>query len=702
MGYLLGYTIIGFLCFLVIFSLRRKNHIDFIYNQKIESASSVVSMFPKNKLDLDKLVKKCKSVFKKNITAILATDRASRNFDSTFGALDKATRNIASVRSVLDVLKYLSPNQEMRKLARDKSLCLGKMEIELVYSKKLFKVLKDYNQDRLDKKTIDREFLAEEIYFIERMLETLELDGLAIQDDGLFDQFKSLHKAELQLGIEFSKNIDQVTTKLEFDLAELAGVNQDKLDSLERTEDGKVLVGLDYPTYFEIIKNCCIPKTRELIYKTFNSRAWPQNEVSLSKLVKTRAKMAEILGLESFAHKDIKLMMAKTPERVDSFLDEISAMAEKKFLQEFKEVTQDLPEGVCLDENGQLKGWDIAYLAENYRKTKFNLDENKIKEYFPIEKTIDGLFKIYQKLLNVEFKIHKNVGLWDDEVKIIEVFDMAKKRVQGFIIVDLYPRPNKYSHACEIGIINTVEGPNGFCPAVCCVVANLPQEMAGKPALLKLSDVRTFFHEFGHAMHQLLGTTRTNYFSGTGVLWDFVETPSTMFEEWLWEPTVLKRISSHYQTGESLPDSIIENLIESRSFFQGHMFLRAVGLSKFSLQCYRTASESVDFSKLYDEIFSSIIPQVESQSQDKMFASFGHLSGYGPKYYTYLWSMVFSADLFEHLLELGLETPLAGQKVRTLLSMGGRVRPERLLEDFLGRAPEMDALAKRFGLKEFD
>lgn len=699
-GYLIcAFLIAGFLCFSAIRCIKNKSHFDFICNQEIKSVTALSKMFPEGVLEIEKLAHKCKKIFKRSINKILETNRSSRTFDTTFLAFDQACRNLGSVCALIETLKYLSPDEKIRSICGEKELCLGKVKIEHIYSKKLFQVLSEYNQDRLDGKVVERELCPEEIYFIERLLESLKLEGMALDDES-FRRFKDLNKKELQFEIEFSKNIDQVCTKLEFDIDDLRGVNEDLLNSLKKTENGKLLIGLDYPTVFEIFDNCSVGKTRELVFKGFQSRAWPENDKVLADLVGVRSNMADILNEKSYAHKDIKLMMAKTPERVDAFLDKILDLAKPKCVRELEKLSNELPDGVSLNENGEFNAWDLSYVNKAYKKKHFDLDENKIKEYFPLEQTINGLFKIYQDLLSLEFKIHKNVGLWHEEAEVIEVFDKINHRLQGFVILDLHPRPNKFSHACEIGIVNTIERSNYFSPSVCAVIANLPREMAGKPALLKLNDVRTFFHEFGHAMHQILGTTKIDGFSGTGVLRDFVETPSTMFEEWLWEPEILKKLSSHYKTGQSLPDEIIENLLESRSFYQGYTFARTLGLSKFSLDCYGQNVGATDFSGLYNQIFSDVLPGVDCKSQDKMYANFGHLTGYGPKYYTYLWSMVFSADLFENLLEIGLESPLAGQKVRALLSKGGSVRPEILLEEFLGRAPSLDALAKRTGLED--
>lgn len=683
-------------CFSAVKCLRSVDRYDLI-SEKVDDFGKVIKLFPRSVVEVDELANRAQEEFKKSVEQIKSLRAEERRYKNTFGAFDKADRVFDAATTAIHVLRYLTPDDKIRQKCQEKSLEIGKFVVDTAYSKELFKVLDEYNKARKSEKFSEPALSDEQEYYVERFLEVLRAEGMALSDKD-FETFKALKKDSMELSLKFSKNCNDVNTKLDFEPSELEGVSRDFLDSLEKNDQGKLLVGVDYPSVHEIMDNCSVSSSRQRLHEAFNSRAWPENESLLSQLIEVRAKIAKLLGHETFAHKDIKLMMAQSPERVDSFLKKMSSISKPKLKSELKLLSENLPEGVELDQEGRFKLWDLAFVKHVYKKTYLDLDENKIKEYFPLEKTVEGLFKVYQDLLGLEFSVQENVGLWHDEVKIIKVRDKAKDRVQGFVVIDLHPRPNKYSHACEIGQISTVENDEGFFPGVCTVVANLPKQTDGKPALLKFNDASTFFHEFGHALHQILGGTQTHMFSGTSVLHDFVETPSMMFEEWLREPEVLKQLTCHYKTGQSMPDELINKLIADRHFDSGYWAARQTGLARYSLDCYSTDAGDPDLAQLWSEM-EDIVPGVDSGSLSKMHASWGHLTGYASKYYTYLWSLVFACDLFEKAKELGLTSTEAGRRIKRLLSKGGSLTPDALLDEFLERKPSMESFGKRFGLK---
>lgn len=689
-------AVAAFFCFSAVRCLRSTNRLG-LMNAPLKNVNTVVQMFPKTPSEVEKLAKAAQESAKKKIDEVIATARAERVFDNTFGAVDAIDRIVGQANSAISTLRYLTTDDAMREKCQEKCLEIGNFVVDTLSTKEVFKVLNEYNQDRLAGKVSERKLSDEEDYFIDMQLKQLKAQGMELPNDE-FEQFKVLSKESMELSMKFSKNYNGDNTKVEFSESELEGVSADFLAGLEKTDDGKFIVGVDYPSVDEIGNNCSVSETRRRHHEAFNARAWPENDKILADLIKVRAQKAKLLGHKTYAHKDMNLMMVEKPERVSAFLDKMMVMAKPKLEKELKLLTEHLPDGVELDEDGRLKLWDIKFVKESYKKNHLDLDENKVKEYFPLDKTIDGLFKIYQDLLGLEFVFHDNVDLWHKEAKIIEVRDRAKDRTQGFVAIDLHPRPNKYPHACEIPTISTLQRPDGFYPSMCTVVANLPRATSGKPALLKFNDASTFFHEFGHAMHQVLGTTLMNDFSGTGVLRDFVETPSMMFEEWLREPEVLKKLTSHYETGQPMPDDMIEKLVNNRKFDSGYFVARQLGLARYSLDCYSDPDGQPDLVKLWS-VMGEAVPGVNTSSLSKSHAAWGHLTGYASKYYTYMWSLVFACDCFEKAKELGLETPEAGAKIKMLLSKGGSLRPEKLLEDLLDRAPTMDAFGKRWGLK---
>jgi thimet oligopeptidase len=338
-------------------------------------------------------------------------------------------------------------------------------------------------------------------------------------------------------------------------------------------------------------------------------------------------------------------------------------------------------------------------LKNYYKKTILNVDENKVAEYFPLQHTIDALLAIYQDFFNLEFKQLPVKGLWDPEVKLIEVIDKAENQTMGYLLLDLYPRPGKYTHAAQQVIVPALylsDGKQNL--SLMFVIANFPKPTAEKPSLLKLRDVTTFFHEFGHAIHSFFARTSLASHSGThAVKRDFVEMPSQMLEEWMRDYEILKMVSHHYRTGEKLPDDLIEALLKMRTFDTGFFVSRQLFLANFALDCFNNGP-SVDLEALRKKLFDKLINGIQYNPEDHFYASFGHLVGYGARYYGYLWSEVFAHDLFGVIKQEGLLNPAVGRRyAEKVLSKGGSRDPNDLLKDFLGRQPNQNEYMKAMG-----
>jgi thimet oligopeptidase len=357
-----------------------------------------------------------------------------------------------------------------------------------------------------------------------------------------------------------------------------------------------------------------------------------------------------------------------------------------------------LPEGVTLAD-GKIKPWDYAYILAQYKKNNFDLDEQKIAEYFPMEKTIRGLLGIYEKFMNITLKEVPVKGLWHDDVKMIEVYSNEPQSFRGYLILDLYPRDNKYNHAASFTIVSSIKDEQGTpSPAVDVVVTNFPKSTATRPSLLKHQDVETFFHEFGHAIHTILGGTTLASFSGTHVKTDFVEMPSQMLEEWMWDTNMLKQVSSHYTTAEPLPDEIIEKKIALKNLNSGNFILRQMFFAQLSLHYFKEGATK-DTEAIEQSLHAALRPNILYEPEAYVQAAFGHLDGYGAKYYGYMWSKVFALDLFSLIREKGLLDNSIGQRyVNEILAQGGSQDPNVLLEKFLGRAPNQEAFLKSVGL----
>jgi thimet oligopeptidase len=454
----------------------------------------------------------------------------------------------------------------------------------------------------------------------------------------------------------------------------------------------------DYPTYLGVMDDCSVEETHKQLTRAFENRAYPINEGVLKTVIAKRDELARELGFASYADLDLDNQMAKKTDVAEKFLNELLKRSAPKELQEFKQLTAQLPESVTLTADGKMKSWDRAYLRARYKKQHFNLDERVVAEYFPMEETLKRLFGIYEEFMGLKFTIKSASHLWHEDVQVIEAYDAATQKLLGYLLIDLHPRPNKYTHACHGNIVPAVTLADGSQPyVVSLVIANFPKSTPTKPALLKRDDVSTFFHEFGHALHGLLGRTKTASFSGTRVKTDFVEMPSQMLEEWMWEKDVLKRVSSHYVSGESLSDELIANILASKHFDTGTFLQRQAYLSFISLNYYKAGADK-DVSAIMRDLFIRTRPHVAYDDQGHMFASFGHLTNYGAKYYGYMWSKVFALDMFDVIKKHGLNREIGRKYVEEVIGKGGSQDPKELLVAFLGREPQQDAFFKDMGL----
>jgi thimet oligopeptidase len=281
----------------------------------------------------------------------------------------------------------------------------------------------------------------------------------------------------------------------------------------------------------------------------------------------------------------------------------------------------------------------------------------------------------------------------------VQVYTAENKTLLGTLLLDLYPRQGKYTHACQMTIIPTfMKNDEQQHPGLAVVLANFPAPSSEKPALLKLGDVRTFFHEFGHALHALLGATQVVSLSGTNTKTDFVELPSQLLEEWLWDKQILKRVSSHYQTGLSLPDDLIDRIVQLKNFSTGYFVQRQAYLAQVALSYYNAETE-INVQHVMQQLYTDIITHVAYPKEAHFYASFGHLYGYGAKYYSYLWSNVFAQDLFAAIKKEGLTNQTVGKKyIASILKPGGTQNPTDMLVAFLGRKPRSEAFFAAMGL----
>uniref|UniRef100_A0A671L221 Neurolysin, mitochondrial-like n=1 Tax=Sinocyclocheilus anshuiensis TaxID=1608454 RepID=A0A671L221_9TELE len=598
-------------------------------------------------------------------------------FENTLQVIADAKADYSASRHVLDFPQYVSPCKEVRLASTEADKRLSDFDVEVSMRVDVFQRLIALQEKQ------SGDLLPESERFLGRLIKLGKRNGLHLSKD-MQEEIKSISKQISELSIDFNQNLNEENTMLLFSQQELVGLAESYVNGLEKTEDGRYKVTLAYPHYFPLMKRCHVPETRRKMEMAFHSRCKDVNTAILEQLIELRARLAKLLGFSSHANYVLEMTMAKNSENVAQFLDELYKRLRPVGEQE-RHYLLSLKHADCerrgLEFDGQLHAWDMPYYM------------NQV--------VTEGLLNIYQDVLGLRFQRVEDAHVWHDSVKLYSVLDSGTGEEIGQFYLDLHPREGKYGHAACFGLQPGCLGPDGNRRMpVAAMVANFTKPTSSWPSLLQHHEVETFFHEFGHVMHELCSRTRYAEFSGTQVETDFVEVSSQMLENWVWEKEPLRRMSRHYKDGSPIPDGLLDKLIASRVANTGLMNLRQIVLSKAdqTLHTKDRADTAAEFAKHSEDILG--IPATPGTN---MTASFSHLAGgYDGQYYSYLWSEVYSMDIFfSRFKKEGILNPKVGREYRrVVLEAGGSVDGMDMLKTFLGREPCQDAFFQCKGLTQ--
>ena len=510
-------------------------------------------------------------------------------------------------------------------------------------------------------------------------------------------ELERLRTRLVEVEVAFQRNLNEYSDGIDVTREQLAGLPDAYVERLSPGErEGTYRVSLDYPEVNPFLEQAHDRDLRrELFHKNWN-KAVAANRPLLDEALDLRRRVAVLLGHPTWAHHAMEVKMARTPERVADFYEELVPPLAGQVRNELDR----LAEGLHADgHEGPITAWDHRYYDDALRRTEFGVDQNRISEYFPLERVLEGMFEISGEVLGFEVSSVPDSGAWHESVRLYEIRDTASEAVLAHFYADLHPREGKFGHAAAFPlVVGHRSGDGSWITPVNAILANFTPPSGDTPALLKHSEVKTLFHEFGHILHMSLTRAEFARFSAGETEWDFVEAPSQIMEHWTWDASVLERFARHYQTDEVIPAELVDQMLRARWVDEGIRIGVQAFYGGIDLALHAEADAPDVDAALRRTYTVTGMPYPEGTF---MLAGFGHLlGGYDAGYYGYLWAEVIGDDMFGRFAREGVLSPAVGAEYRReILEPNGSRDADALVRAFLGREPSNAEFLRLRGMK---
>jgi thimet oligopeptidase len=614
----------------------------------------------------------------RSIEKIVAV-KAPRTIDNTLVNYDEALRQINAALYFSSLMEAVHPDAAFRDRATAMTRKVSALQTALSLNRGVYQALAAIPAAHAEPATQ---------YYLRRQLLEFRLAGVD-KDDAARARLKVLNDQLTEETSAFERNINDAQKSVEVrDASELAGLPKDYIDGHKTDKQGVIHITTNYPDYIPAMNFAVSDSLRTRLFTAFSTRAYPQNRDLLMQMLRTRYEIASLLGYKSWADYNAADKMIGNGARIAEFIRDLDGaarpIAEKEFQMLLAEKRKTDPQAAAIGLQ------EKSYYQEQVRRSSFNFDSQSVRPYLPYARVKQGILDTAATLFHVTFRREEPAPSWDPSVETWLVIDSGN--VIGRFYLDMHPRPGKFSHAEMMPILDGIRGKQLPEAALLC---NFARPTATDPGLMEIGDVQTFFHEFGHLMHSILGGQQPwAGISGITMESDFVEAPSQMLEEWIQSPQVLASFARDYKSGKPIPVELVARMNRAAAFGRAGYVSQQNSYTALSYDVYDAKPQDVNLDAITDRDtvkYTLFAPLAGTH----LYASFGHLAGYSSAYYTYMWDKVIAEDFFEQFDSknlLAADTALRYR--RTVLEPGGSVSANDLVQNFLGRAQSMGALQR--------
>ncbi len=615
----------------------------------------------------------------KSIDQIVAV-KGARTIANTLEPYDEAARQLNAAAYFSVLMQQVHPDAAYRDHATAMTTKVSSAQTALSLNQDVYHALVSLDVSKADPATK---------YYVQRQLLEFRLAGVD-KDEATRTKLKKLQDQLTDDQSAFDRNIsdDQKTIELA-SVSELDGLPQDFIDNHKPGPDGKIKITTNYPDLVPMMTFANSNQLRHDLWEAFDSRAYPKNRAVLQDMMQCRYQIAVLIGYPSWADYNAADKMIVKGSNIAKFISDVDTaarpIAQREFQMQLAEKRKTDPQAK------EIMAFESRHLSELVRRSQYDFNSESVRPYLPYAEVKQGIMNTAAALFHVSFQQEPNSAVWDSSVETWDVIENGK--AIGRFYLDMHPRPGKYSHAQMSGVLDGVRGKQ-LPEAI--LVCNFPKPTATDPALMDYSDATTFFHEFGHLMHHILGGQQQwAGISGISMESDFIEAPSQMLEEWMRSPQVLASFARNYKTGEPIPAELVARMDRASAFGRGNWVSGQNAYSAISYDIYKDDPKTVDLDSVTFHDLQNYTSYVPIPPDAHIYANFNHLAGYSSAYYTYMWDKVIALDFYQQFDQQNLlagDTPMRYR--RQVLEPGGSMSANDLVKNFLGRPQNMDAFQK--------